>query len=430
MKYFSLRLLFLFGIALSFAACDDDDNDFTPPTTDNDFVGAVYTMTNAAGSNEILIYGRQADGELSAEGTISAGGTGSGARTDLPIGRDPLTSQDAIVLSPNEDFLYAVNAGSNTVAAFRVDDNDPTDLSFIGTYPTGGTFPVSIAIDPDGDYLYVLNTGGAGTDNLPGIQDDGTTGGIQGFEINDNGSLTTLAGSNRPLSGNASVKGTIDFSPDGDILVAIEFGPVSNIVSYVIDDGVAGEPNVFNTEEGIYAAAGDDPFGGEFDDDGFFHTANVELTAPPMPAPAVGGATNSTYRFDDDGQLEIIEGAIENGGIAACWFEISPNGEYAYSVNTDARTITNYRLDDGELTRIGETNVGPTASPVGTSAAIDALDMTVVDGYAYTIIPIQNSIQVWRVTDNGTLSLMAGFDGIDNVAITAQGIAATGDDGP
>ena len=419
----------LFATLFLFSGCDDDDDGVI--NAGSDFDGAVYTMTNGGSSNDLLIYGRRSDGSLESTGRVGAGGTGSGARTDLDIGRDPLTSQDAIVLSPDEDFLYAVNAGSNTVAAFRIADNDPTDVSFVGTYPSGGTFPVAIAIDPDGDYLYVLNTGGAGTDNLPGIQDDGSTGGIQGFSINDDGSLTTLAGSAQPLSGMASVKGTIDFSPDGGILAAIEFGPVSNIVSYVITDGVAGSPNVFNTEEGEFASVGDDPFGGEFDQNGFFHTANVELTAPPEPAPEVGGSTNSTYRFAADGQLEVVTAAFDNDAIASCWLELSPDNRYAYSVNTDDRTITNYRVsDDGSITRIATTSVGPQGPMVGTSSAIDALDMTVVPGYAYTIIPIQGSIQVWRVASDGTLSLSTDGTAVDNVPITAQGIAATGDDGP
>jgi 6-phosphogluconolactonase len=40
--------------------------------------GAVYAMTNALGNNQILVYHRAADGNLSLVQTVSTGGGGSG----------------------------------------------------------------------------------------------------------------------------------------------------------------------------------------------------------------------------------------------------------------------------------------------------------------------------------------------------------------
>ncbi len=424
------RSIFVVLTAVLFGTGCREINDLLEPYGSNDKkddVALLFTMTNEATSNEVLAYYRLDDGQLKFIDSYDAGGVGSGARTDLPIGRDPLTSQDAVVLSPNEKYLYVVNAGSNSVAAFAVNDGH---LRRVGVYPSHGTLPVSIAISPDGAYLYVLNNGGAGTDILPNIMDDGTTGSIQGYAIHSDGSLQMIEGSNQPMSGEISTKGTIDFDPYGKILAATEFGPVSNIVSYVVEDGIAGEPNVFNTKEGSFEEAGDDPFGGEFDQYGFFHTANLELT-PDGPAP--GQATASTYSFDDQGQLRVVNAAIPTNGTASCWLELSPDNRYAYTVNTDNRTISGFAVgSNGMLTPLTSNSIvaitGDQEPTVGTSNAVDALDITFTKKYAYNLIPIQGSIQIWKVEENGALSLEPSS--ITNVPFTAQGIAATGDDGP
>src|SRR5437660_9774069 len=41
--------------------------------------GAVYTLTNQVGGNAVAVFARGADGRLTAAGTVSTGGTGTGA---------------------------------------------------------------------------------------------------------------------------------------------------------------------------------------------------------------------------------------------------------------------------------------------------------------------------------------------------------------
>ena len=444
-KIFKLMILSGFAIFLLNSCDSDDDSNIVPddpisepndPDSEPDdeivIVGGVYTITNESSSNAVTIYSVDEDGQLRLVGNLDADGTGSGARTDIPIGRDPLTSQDAVILNGSDDVLYVVNAGSNSISAFSI--TNFTELSLIGTYESGGTFPVALAIDPSDSYLYVLNTGGAGTDNLPDIIDDGTTGNVSGFSIGSDGSLTPIADSIKPLSGEASEKGTLDFSPDGNILAAIEFGDVSNIVSYVVaDDGSIGDPNVFNTEAGPFEAAGDDPFGAEFDSNGFFHTANLELTPPPMALPEDGGSSNSVYSFDSDGNLTIVEGAIVTGQIAGCWMQLTLDEEYVYSINTDSRTITGFAVgSDGQLTPLEDDFVtlivGPQEVPVATENALDLLDITITEEYMYGILPITNEVRVYRIEEGGALTFVPEL-GAEGVGVLAQGIAATGDDG-
>src|SRR5688500_11174606 len=91
--------------SLALAACGDPS---TPTATtgpalarrgaagNSAAVGAVFTQTNAAGTNEVLGYARHADGSLSFLGVYPTGGSGTGAG---------LGSQGAVVLSPDEELL-------------------------------------------------------------------------------------------------------------------------------------------------------------------------------------------------------------------------------------------------------------------------------------------------------------------------------------
>src|SRR5437899_2455341 len=149
--------------------------------------GAVYALTNVAGGNAVAMYSRGADGRLSWSGSVSTGGAGTGAS---------LGSQGALALSDDGRWLFAVNAGSNDVSAFRV---TPRGIELTGRVASGGIRPISVTVH--GDVLYVLNAGGDGN--------------ISGFRVGNDGALAPLAGSTRPLSGSGVGPAQVAFSPTG-----------------------------------------------------------------------------------------------------------------------------------------------------------------------------------------------------------------------
>ena len=67
----------------------------------------VFTQTNDARANEVVLYERAADGRLTATATQATGGRGNG--------KPHLPSQNSIVVSPDARFLLVANAGSNDV---------------------------------------------------------------------------------------------------------------------------------------------------------------------------------------------------------------------------------------------------------------------------------------------------------------------------
>jgi hypothetical protein len=127
-------------------------------------VGNVYTLTNAPGGNEVLIFDRWSDGSLSADGSVPAGGLGTGAG---------LGSQGALILDGR--WLLAVNAGSDDISML----NTHASLQVRDVEPSGGDMPISVTIH--GPFVYVLNTGSGGN--------------ISGFRIDKQGDLTPIPGS-------------------------------------------------------------------------------------------------------------------------------------------------------------------------------------------------------------------------------------------
>jgi hypothetical protein len=73
----------------------------------------VYTESNEAGTNQIFVYQINPEGSLTLQGSTPSGGAGAGAG---------LGSQRALVLSGDHEWLFAVNAGSNSVSSFKVHD--------------------------------------------------------------------------------------------------------------------------------------------------------------------------------------------------------------------------------------------------------------------------------------------------------------------
>ena len=80
----------------------------------------------------------------------------------------------------NPNFLYLVNSGSSTVSSFRV---NPTTGALAASSPatvSTGSTPVALAEHPNGEFLYVANSGSGGGE-----------GSVSGFTVNTNdGSLS------------------------------------------------------------------------------------------------------------------------------------------------------------------------------------------------------------------------------------------------
>ena len=160
MKNFKTLLMLFLAVSVFMISCDDDDDSIQqieiegqddPNDDPAAFVGAVYAMTNGngqvpgtnvQGDNTIIAYGRDAQGGLTPIGPFAT--NGFGGDFDGGEGLDPLISAYALTKTPDNSTLLAVNAGSNTITSFNI--NDDFSLAQAGEpQPTGAVGPNSIA---------------------------------------------------------------------------------------------------------------------------------------------------------------------------------------------------------------------------------------------------------------------------------------------
>ncbi|GIM93683.1 lactonase family protein [Paractinoplanes toevensis] len=356
--------------------------------------GMVFVQSNDPKHNSVLVFKRAADGTLAAAGEYPTGGRG-GAQKDNPF--DPLASQESLVFDRRNNVMIAVNAGSDSVTAFRVRDGK---LTHRRTVKSGGHFPVSIAVS--GRTVYVLNAGG--------------TTNITGFRLTHDG-LRPLAGSTRTLGiTNDAVPLFTDsppqvgFSPDGRHLLVTTKSKNTIEVFAVAEDGHLSAKPVTTKSNGAV------PFSFVFDRAG--HLIVTEA--------AKSGVTSYTLR--KDGTLDVITPSVESGQQVLCW--IARAGEFFYGTNPGSSTISLYTVDGKGKVSIGGKDgvIAPAGGPEAVAEVAAAAEAAAPDPDAEpakapgagpidlaatadgSLLYVQNTlagtIEGFRVGPNGELTLV------------------------
>jgi hypothetical protein len=373
------RRIALVALAGVLAACSDG---MTGPGSEPAFSaassagGAVFTMTNAPGGNEVIQFARAGDGSLSEVARYATGGTGTGGG---------LGNQGGLILTRGGSLLLVVNAGSNDVSLFRRRGDGTWVLA--DREPSGGTVPISVTAH--GRVAYVLNAGGDG--------------GISGFIVREN-DLIPIPGSAQPLSQAAPGPAQIEFSPNGRHLVVTEKG-TNQIVTYAVGgDGHAGPPVAT-------PSAGMTPFGFSFRSNGLLVVSEAVGGAP-------GAGLVSTYRIQADGTVAAVDPAVPDHQSAPCWIVVTQDGRFTYTTNTASSSISGFRIrPNGTLELLNASGVTATSDPGPIDAALSGGS----SAYLYVLNAGGGSITVYRVEHNGALTQIAG--GVAGLA-GANGLAA------
>lgn len=324
--------------------------------------GYVYTETNAAAGNAVMVYKRAFDGSLTPGSAFSTGGLGTGAS---------LGSQSAVVLSTDGRWLFVVNAGSNDISAFSVHGGS---LTRVDRTASMGTNPISLTVHDA--TLYVLDAGNGGN--------------IAGFQIARNGNLSFIAGSIRKLSNNgvgaAPSPEQIGFTPDGEHLVVSEKGS-NRIDTYNVEDGRASAPVV-------NASFGPTPYGFGFSNDNHLVISEAAISSA------------SSYRVSDSG-LKVISGSIADTQAAACWLVVNDDGNYAYAANAGSGNISAYRVSDsGKLTLLTPGGINGV-----TGAGSHPVDMAFgsYGHFLYVLASGNNTLNAFQVHADGSLTFIASY---------------------
>jgi 6-phosphogluconolactonase (cycloisomerase 2 family) len=337
----------------------------------------VYVQTNEPSGNTIAVYRRGHDGQLTRVGTYATGGLGGAA---LPgTESDRLATQSSLAL--DHGLLIAVNAGSNTVSAFRV--RGP-HLELVSVLPSGGQFPASVGIHDD--LAYVLNSGGTGI--------------VQGFRIGPHG-LSPIAGSARSLGLANSTPpnflmspGQVGFTPDGrQLLVTTKVSTSSIDVFQVAQDGRLSAAPVVNP------SATPVPFAFTFDPVGRLVSGEA------------GASSVTTYRIQSSGTLTDPKSASDGQG-ALCWI-LEVRGFYFVS-NTASNDVSSFTIDgSGQPTLLAAVAATTKAGPIDLASSGDFL---------YVETGINGTVDEFRVGANGALTPIGS---VDDLPPGIEGIAAT-----
>jgi 6-phosphogluconolactonase len=126
--------------------------------------------TSIPGPGALVVFPINANGQLGATGSLCQP-VPNGTNAFFALGNNPLS----VNVLANGNFVYAVNEGDATIAAFQVGSDGV--LSSIGLFNVGTT-PNAVASDPTGKFLYVT---------------DGASNQMYGFLVQSNGSLVTMA---------------------------------------------------------------------------------------------------------------------------------------------------------------------------------------------------------------------------------------------
>ncbi|MEL6356744.1 MAG: hypothetical protein AAFQ37_07400, partial [Bacteroidota bacterium] len=443
-------------VLFSLSSCNDDDPIVpNPGNGGNDFTGAVFAMTNGTGqingqvqdANSIVTYGRNSDGTLDLIGIFSTGG--QGGDFDGGEGLDPLISAYALTKTTDNEFLLAVNAGSNSVTAFSINDN--YELSRRSTENTNGVGPNSIAyaassINGRNGLVYVSNIA------RPEFADAGEPaqqGSLMGYWLLDDGTLSPIGGSIRELANRPSA---VQFSPDGQYLVvasinagssALASNDQNEIVVYQVnsDGTLSAQPTAGATStlrDNVENRNLPSAIGFQIVGDNYVvvtEAREFQADGTPPAFPALQDGSVSTWQITPGGGLSPINldvaSGVNNTGRTACWLDFNADESVFFVSNAIEAGLAAYSFNNGRielLDQVAAQGTGATGNTTDPQAAFSTtegwIDMWISDDgqFLYQLHGFGGTIGVYRI-DGARLELVENVSGslpINNV----QGIVA------
>ncbi|SJM88870.1 uncharacterized protein ZBIST_5070 [Zygosaccharomyces bailii] len=196
---------------------------------------ALYFQTNNE-ANSVVSVKINENGTLSVGNVVYTNGTGAteiSAKTKMSALPDGLSSQGSVAVVDHS--LFVVNSGDNTVSLFNIDEENPTNITLLGSpVQVPGDFPVSVAVSSLNGLVCVLTSGmKSGVSCAPyapyvGI---GKMDFLRTFDL----------GQSNPPVGPLNTGSQVLFSADeSELLVTVKGDPSLNKTGYVATFTVSG----------------------------------------------------------------------------------------------------------------------------------------------------------------------------------------------
>jgi YVTN family beta-propeller protein len=280
-----------------------------------------------------------------------------------------------IAITPNGDYLYVINSPENSVVVIRASDH-----TIIDNVPVGIS-PANLAVTADAQYVYVANSSSSSNS-------------VSVIRTSDNTAIDTI-----PVGFGAYPRG-IDVLPNGDYVYVTNYMDKAVTVIQTSDNTVINDISVGSASVNILATPSGD---------------YVYVTH---------GSTGdvSVIRTSDNTVIGTIE-CTDPIGIA-----ITPNGDYVYVTNErDTGTVSMIRTSDNTIT--DTISVGP--NPVDVTVAPDGEYVYVVNRGIVTYTPGDPSgntekwsgcsVSVILASNNTVLHNIPMGNGPSRIVITPNG---------
>jgi len=342
--------------------------------------GHLYMQTNET-RNSVVHYRRSANGAITELERVLTGGAGSGELSPIYHVNRPNDFEGAgsVILTPDRRFLFATNAGDNSVSSFAVNKEGRItllDVKRTGNPTSGGA--KSLAYAPSSRTLFVLHTFGPDHLRLMSVDANGKlTARPERYSVNTmdwpnrvptmavlspDGKFLLLGTTFDELPSRKNPDGSLILwipRPDGTLHVIASNAPDPDgiVVFPVGGDGGLGEPS-------LYDAKGASPF----------YLAFLHKRPDTF---IIGFAVSDGLamgRIDADGKINVapLVKIDTSAGLPSelCWLAVSPDDRFVFTTNFGYSTISSYRID-GNVLNIAKDPAGPKIPGDGTFRAIN-----------------------------------------------------------
>ena len=342
-----IRNYIIFCFLLGFAVMSCKNENVVNPVNQQ-----LFTLSNQAAENKLLVYNRLSNGSLNYDTSYSLFGKGTGA---LLGSANPLTT------STDGNWLFAVNAGSNSISSIDIRGSFPIIKDTIGTH---GIKPVSIAVFSN--LVYVLNQGGNGS--------------ICGFTYDGNGSLNYIPNSFLQLGSGPVNPAQISFNNDGTSLIVTEKDSSNiDLIKLNNNGSVAGIQK--------FASFSSKPYGFVRNNNNYIFCSEALQNY------------FTVYKINTN-SIDLVSTPISTTQTGACWVGLLPNQQFAYMLLAGTNCLTGFDVTSPSSPRLlnADGNSGSTGShPIEIVASKNSK-------LIYVLCSGTNSINVFNVSETGTLN--------------------------
>jgi 6-phosphogluconolactonase (cycloisomerase 2 family) len=301
-----------------------------------------------------------------------------------------------VIVNPQQTLLFAVNAGSDTVAVFSIKEGGALAPVTGSPFPSGGSDPVSLALD--GNVLIVANQSGDFA-NPSTILPNYTT-----LRVGQDGSLVPFGSTTNDSShwfqntfsvAAGSAPSQALFVPGTDLLFGADF--LGGLLQHFRLDGQGGlhELSPIALPAAEFAA-------------GVPRLPLGLWSNPKAPILYVGYVTANkvgVYQYDQQGGLSFLR-AVPNAGQGICWIRSNRSGTRLYTTDTTTNQVSVYDSTDAEdPVEIQTLTLAGVGNAFQLSLSEDGRSVYVLSQRAATTIPEGqgNVLHSLAVKDDGTV---------------------------